>query len=333
MTPITKTLSRIPGKWRLALHAVATLLLVAAAAWGVSAQNATLPTKPDSVKFAVFGDNGTGDQFQRDVAQQMAAVHAAIPFDMVFMLGDNMRGGESPRDFVDKFETPYAPLLKAGVLFYSALGNHDTNKIDRTYKLWNMAGERYFTVSKKNVHFFVLDTNDLDPVQLSWLKGALRDSGEGWKICFFHHPLYSNAQTHGSDLHLRALLEPILVEYGVNVVFSGHDHVYERIVPQQGISYFVSGAGGELRKGDVKPAKNTAAYFDQDQSFVIVEIDGDDLFFEAISRTGKTVDSGDITLHPRTFRIGALGSCPSGEGLTRPCAPQPSYRESAGPAA
>ena len=116
-------------------------------------------------------------------------------------------------------------------------------------------------------------------------------------------------------------------------MFSGHDHVYERITPQQGITYFVSGAGGELRKGDVKPAKNTAAYFDQDRSFVLVEIDGDDLHFEAISRVGKSVDSGVITLHPKTFRIGSLGSCPSGEGLTRPVVPPPTCRGSAAPAA
>ena len=311
----------------------ATILLLVAAVWAVSAQDVALPANPDSVKFAVFGDNGTGDRWQMDVAQQMAVSHATFPFDMVFMLGDNIRGGESPRDFVDKFATPYAPLLTAGVQFYAALGNHDTTKIDRAYQLWNMAGQRYYTFSKKSVHFFVLDTNDPDPGQLSWFAGALRDSGEGWKICLFHHPLYSNGQTHGSDLELRAMLEPILVKYGANVVFSGHDHVYERITPQQGITYFVSGAGGELRKGDVKPAKNTAAYFDQDRSFVLVEIDGDDLHFEAISRVGKSVDSGVITLHPKTFRIGSLGSCPSGEGLTRPVVPPPTCRGSAAPAA
>jgi hypothetical protein len=89
-------------------------------------------------------------------------------------------------------------------------------------------------------------------------------------------------------------LEPLLVKYGVQVVFSGHDHIYERIKPQQGIQYFVSGAAGQLRKGDVSPSAMTAAYFDQDRSFMLVEIAEQNLFFEAISRTGKTVDSGVI---------------------------------------
>ena len=93
---------------------------------------------------------------------------------------------------------------------------------------------------------------------------------------------------------LRVALEPLLVKHGVDVVFAGHDHIYERIKPQKGIAYFVSGSAGELRKGDVHPSPTTAAYFDQDQSFMLVEVSGDDLFFEAVSRTGAMVDSGVV---------------------------------------
>jgi predicted MPP superfamily phosphohydrolase len=326
------TPSRASGGLRVALLLPVTILAVASAVWGVSAQNVTPPGRPNSVKFAVLGDNGTGDRPQMDVAQQMVSLHDTVPFDMVFMVGDNMRGGQSPRDFVTKFETPYGPLLEEGVQFYAVLGNHDSARIDRAYKRWNMGGQRYYTVASKNVRFFVLDTNDPDPLQLSWLDGALRDAKEDWKVCFFHNPLYSNARTHGSDTYLRAVLEPILVKYGVNMVFSGHDHVYERIAPQQGVTYFVSGSGGELRKGDVRPAANTAAYFDQDQSFVVVEIDGDDLYFEAISRTGMIVDSGVIHLHPRTFRLTSRRSSPGVEP-TRSGIPQTRFGELGAPPA
>jgi hypothetical protein len=98
---------------------------------------------------------------------------------------------------------------------------------------------------------------------------------------------------------MRVLLEPLLVRYGVAVVFTGHDHVYERLKPQKGVHYFVTGSGGKLRKGDLVRSETTAAGFDQEQAFVIVEIDGDALFFQTISRTGATVDSGTI---PRPFR-------------------------------
>jgi predicted MPP superfamily phosphohydrolase len=99
---------------------------------------------------------------------------------------------------------------------------------------------------------------------------------------------------------LRVVLEPLFVRYGVNVVFSGHDHVYERIKPQKGITYFISGAGGQLRKGDVKPSEITAAQYDQDRSFMLIEVSGNDLFFQAVSRSGATVDSGVIHRRPRS---------------------------------
>jgi hypothetical protein len=276
--------------------------LLATARLTPAAQNAaraveTLPARPDSLKFAVLGDNGTGEKPEYDVGQRMAAARTTFPFDMVLMLGDNMYGRQDPQDFVTKFERPYAALLQAGVLFYATLGNHD-NQNNRFYKAFNMGGERYFTFVKKNVRFFVLDTNQLDPKQRAWFDEALQHSDDQWRICFFHHPIYSDGGRHGSDVSLRVVLEPLLVKYGVDVVFSGHDHVYERLKPQKGITYFVSGSGGELRRGDVRPSGLTAAYYDQDQSFMLVEVAGDDLFFEAVARSGAAVDSGVIHRQP-----------------------------------
>src|SRR5207245_1670180 len=109
---------------------------------------------------------------------------------------------------------------------------------------------------------------------------------------YFHHPLYSSGRTHGSSLDLRAKLEPLFQHYGVNVVFAGHDHIYERIKPQQGIYYFVSGSGGSLRKGDLRRADFTETGYDQDFTFMLVEIEGDNLHFESVTRTGVVVDSG-----------------------------------------
>jgi hypothetical protein len=90
------------------------------------------------------------------------------------------------------------------------------------------------------------------------------------------------------------LLEPIFVRHGVQVVFTGHDHVYERIKPQKGIVYFVSGAAGQLRRGNMRPTEQTAASFDQDLSFMLLEVIEDELFFQVLSRVGKTVDAGVI---------------------------------------
>jgi 3',5'-cyclic AMP phosphodiesterase CpdA len=277
---------------------VLTLVLTASVAARLLAQATPLPNRADSLKFAAIGDNGTGDREQYEVAQQMVKVHAAFPFDLVIMLGDNMYGGQSPSDYVKKFEQPYAPLLSAGVRFQASIGNHDRPE-QINYKLFNMNGQRYYTYARGNVRFFALDSNRMDPEQLEWLDAALRDAREDWKICYFHHPLYSNASRHGSSVDLRVLLEPLFIRHGVNVVFSGHDHVYERIKPQKGIYYFVSGAGGQLRRGNVDASEQTASSFDRDRSFMVVEVAGSELFFNAISRTGQTVDSGMIQRQSR----------------------------------
>jgi predicted MPP superfamily phosphohydrolase len=256
-------------------------------------QVAALPARADSVKFAVIGDSGSGDSPQYEIGARMAEARTSFPFDLVIMVGDNLYGRQDPQDFVTKFERPYAALLGAGVAFYASLGNHD-RPTNRSYNRFNMGGERYYTYVKKNVRFFALDSNQMDPRQLAWIDTALKESSDDWKICYFHHPLYSDGGRHGSEVELRVALEPLFVKYGVNVVFSGHDHIYERIKPQKGITYFVNGSSGELRKGDVHPTAMTAAYFDQDQAFSLVEITGDELFFQARSRTGRTIDSGVI---------------------------------------
>ena len=271
-------------------------LLIASLATGLIAAGESGPALPNhagSLKFAVIGDNGTGRQPQLDVATQMARAHQAFPFDLVLMLGDNFYGPQSPGDLENKFARPYRPLLDAGVTFRAALGNHD-DIATINYPPINMDGQRYYTYVRGNVRFVVLDTNVLDAPQIVWARSTLRQAIEPWKIAYFHHPLYGNAGRHGSNVDLRVLLEPLLIEFGVQVVFSGHDHVYERLKPQRGIQYFVAGSAGQLRKGDLELSDTTAAGFDQDQAFMLVEIAGDDLYFQTVSRTGATVDSGVI---------------------------------------
>lgn len=264
----------------------------------------TLPRKEGSVRFAVMGDTGRGSQEQYEVARQMVAFHNEFPFDFVIMLGDNIYGSDTPAEMANKFATPYKPLLDAGVVFRACLGNHD-NPNQRLYPRFNMGGERYYTfraskggiakLTEGGVRFFALDSDYLDKPQLDWLEKELSSSSADWKISFFHHPLYSSGKTHGSALESRAILEPLFVKYGVSAVFSGHDHFYERIKPQKGgIVYWVSGAAGSLRKGDIRATDMTAKGFDSDYHFMIVEVSGDDLYFQAISRTGVTIDSGVV---------------------------------------
>ena len=133
------------------------------------------------------------------------------------------------------------------------------------------------------------------PEQIQWLENQLKQSGSKWKIAVFHHPLYSSGERHGSDTQLRAVLEPLFVKYNVSVVLNGHDHFYERVKPQKGLTYFVVGSGGQLRRGNIDRGSGlTAAGFDTDLAFLAAEIDGDTMYFNAVSRPGKVIDSGAI---------------------------------------
>jgi len=256
-----------------------------------------LPLKAGSVRWAVIGDNGTGGEPEFDVAQQMHQYWTKVKFDFVTMDGDNIYGGHSPHDFRVKFEKPYKALLDEGVKFYASLGNHDDPQIEINYKPYNLNGEHYYAFSKKNVDFFVLDSNYMTPQKLSWLEGKLKGSNAKWKIAYFHHPLYTCAKFHGPDVDLRNQLMPLFTKYGVNVVWSGHEHVYERIKPQQGIYFFLEGNSGELRYHNIRSACDLDQVgFDTDRTFMLVEVDGDQLYFQTIARSGATVDSGQLTL-------------------------------------
>ncbi len=260
-----------------------------------AAQDVALGARPGSLKLAVIGDNGTGDPAQYETAQRLVTARARFPYSAVLMLGDNMYGRQDPPDFVDKFERPYAPLLAAGVTFKAALGNHDRPE-NRDYAPFGMGGQRYYSFVLQQVRFVVLDTNQLDPAQLRWADETLASATEAWKVAVFHHPLYSDARRHGSNVDLRVLLEPILVKNGVRVALSGHEHVYERTHPQKGITYFVNGIGGQLRKGDLdRRAPTCAAGFDTDRAFMLVEVGDTEFAFQVVSRTGVTVDSGVVS--------------------------------------
>ena len=266
---------------------------------GQSSLDVKLPLEKGSVRFAVIGDNGTGDSPEFQIAQEMEAYRKTVGFDFVTMMGDNIYGGHKPKDFEQKFEQPYKPLLDAGVKFYACLGNHDVSN-EVLYKPLNMNGQHYYSFKKGEVQFFVLDSNYMDSKQLDWIEQQLSGSSAKWKIAYFHHPLYSDGRFHGPDLDLRKQLMPIFEKYGVNVVLSGHEHVYERFKPEEGIYFFLVGNSGELRYHNLRQGSNImASGFDTDRTFMLVEISGDKLYFQTIAGAGQTVDSGMLQRQPK----------------------------------
>jgi Calcineurin-like phosphoesterase len=302
-------MKKIPVQFVIALWSV---LVLAAVAQGVTGQQRApagapamsaatevqAPIGKDSVNFLVIGDSGTGDRAQTETGAQMWKAHSVFPYEFAIMLGDNLYGSERPQDFVSKFERPYKPLLDAKVEFYASLGNHDDPN-QRFYKNFGMGGKRFYTYQKKDVRFFALDSNYMDRDQQRWLEEELSKSNSKWKIAYFHHPIYSSGGRHGSEVDLRSIVEPLFIKYNLNVVFAGHEHFYERIKPQKGIYHFTAGGSAKLRSGDIiNNSPLTDKGFDTEQSFMLIEIDGDVLRYQTISRRGKRVDSGEIRRGP-----------------------------------
>ncbi|MBI4461575.1 MAG: metallophosphoesterase [Acidobacteria bacterium] len=358
---------------RFAEHRFLCLLCLLGFLW----LQATLAEQPpaSSVRFAVIGDSGTGSKHQYRVAEQMVAWHDRLPYGLVLMLGDNIYGlwwrGGRKEGFERKFDRPYGELLRRGVFFRAALGNHDMRHRDGqdligAYDRFHIDGPRgyyHFTAGQAAdgnplVEFFVLNSIRLehdkqDPGQLAWLEQALAGSRARWRIAYFHHPLYSTGAHHGPDPQLRAKLEPLFLgvleglassghglsraegtgtklgalapeaEFNpaapaagpsprVHVVLSGHDHIYQRFHPQQGVLYFIVGFSGQLRRGNARPSPEVAAVNDQTRGFLLMEATPDQLRFFAIDDTGRAFDCGQLDR--------------SGEVAAEPCPSPPEAR-------
>ncbi len=257
---------------------------------GAATSPLPMPDTRGATIFALMGDSGSGDVAQEQVAKAMLTYFdTARHFPFVLMLGDNLYHD----DYEDEFLVPYKPLLDRGVKFYAALGNHDRD-LQQHFKPFNMGDKDHYSFDEDNIRFAALNSNrPNDQAQLKWLDEVFADAGDKWRIAFFHHPLYSSGQhaAEGRDV-IRPAFEPALVRNHVNVAFSGHEHLYERIRPQKGITHFVSGGGGRYLYR-FRPSEFDATGVSE-HHFMIVQISGDTLLFEAISHGQKVIDCGAV---------------------------------------
>lgn len=244
----------------------------------------------------------------------MFEAHQKEPVEFVLTVGDNIYPDGKPEHFVKKFEKPFEDLLNVKVPFYASLGNHDVEggrKAQITYPLFNMNGENYYRLSKADglVDSFMIDSTAFDEKQKSWLESELKASTAKWKVACFHHPLYSSGKKHGSQESLKKVLEPILINNGVKVAFSGHDHFYERLNVKNGIQYFVTGAGGELRRGGLNMQSGiTALSYDKDNSYMVIEVNEAEITFKVINRLGDIIDRGVIQKAQAVPAVAGSGS-------------------------
>lgn len=261
-----------------------------------------------SAVFAAVGDTGTGGRNQMDVAQAMVDAYQRTPYGFVAHVGDVSYYGSIVDRWPEVWEEPYKPLLDAGVEFQVALGNHELEEeASQDAQAWiadrlaRLGFDRtYRVVPYGPIDFFILDTStplvlgESSDEQRAWLEQALAESQARWKVAVMHHAPYSSSPKRGSYVELRNIVHPLFVEYGVQLALSGHDHLYERTHPQDGVTYIVTGAGAKL--SDIGSSDFTA-HAAKVLQFLMVEVNGETMQVEALDVTGEVFDA--VTLDAR----------------------------------
>lgn len=238
------------------------------------------------VRVLAFGDSGGGGSDQRALAAEMFDV----PFELIIHTGDVAYDNGTIAQFEDNVFGVYTELFRH-IPFYPAAGNHDYETLRGApfRDVFALPGtEQWYSYDWGRVHFAALDTESAIGPQIEWLDADLAASPLPWKIVYLHKPPYSSGE-HGSDVGLRAALAPILARHGVQLVLAGHDHDYERIAPQDGVSYIVTGGGGR----GTRPvgASPFTAFATDVIHYVYFEVTGDELVLHAIDATGTEFDS------------------------------------------
>jgi acid phosphatase type 7 len=246
------------------------------------------------VRFLAFGDSGGGGSDQYALADQMNTV----AYDLIVHTGDIAYDDGTIDQYEDNVFGVYGDLFR-NIPFFPSAGNHDYHTLQgapfrEVFNLPGDSGEKWYSYDYGRVHFVALDTESDYTTQMEWLDKDLAATTLPWKVIYMHRPPYSSGE-HGSDTTLRNKLAPIAQRHGVQLVLSGHDHNYERMVPQNGVAYVVTGGGGI---GTRPVGRSSFTAFSEDViHFVYVEVFVDELILHAIDATGREFDSMVV---PRT---------------------------------
>ncbi|HIE38169.1 MAG TPA: metallophosphoesterase family protein [Anaerolineae bacterium] len=250
---------------------------------------------PDQTRFsfAVFGDTRTQDRFHRAVVERILALQP----DFVLHTGDLVAHGHSNHEWQTFFEIERE--LLARVPFFPTLGNHEANNPLYRELFYLPGNERWYSFDYGHVHFVCLQVDniaDLSPQgeQIRWLQEDLASTEQPWKVLFFHVPPFSSLGEEEDEVHTRRALASVLTDQGVQIVFTGHHHNYQRL-QVGGVTYVVTGGGGAplypLQEQDPELAAYAAEYH-----AVLITLDGPAFTAVVVSAEGEELDRFELEL-------------------------------------
>ncbi len=272
--------------------------------------------------FFVFGDSGRGSRVQYDLAARMTARQP--PADFLVHTGDVVYPDGDRDDYNAKFFAPYRGLLSR-IAIYPSVGNHDLSDGDDAapYRAVfslpkngpaDLLPDRNYWFDYGMARFAIIDSNLPEPVLRDkvapWLREVLADPAPRWKFVVCHHPAYTAGKYHDSDdvALMRRVLAPVYEKSGVDIVFNGHDHNYQRthpirdgvvVEPGEGVIHVITGAGGAGLYDPAGPRPDFLAVMNHEHhSFTHVHIDGDTLALRQIARDGRVLDDGLVLRKP-----------------------------------
>lgn len=259
----------------------------------------TTPTPSESltateplVRLAIAGDTGSRNEAEARTASQMATDAEQDPFDALVLLGDIVYPNGDSALTRQSVSEPFAGVLKTAELI-PALGNHDVQSGEQQDILRQLGRDSGWYVDKVGpVRVIVLDSNRVNDEQTDWLRGVLAEKQPSgtWTIAAMHHPAYS-AGEHGSTMKVQRRWSPLFEAANVRLVLAGHDHDYQRSLPQNDVTYVVSGAGSKLRETGRKSFTAASA---STFHYVDLRVFEDRLEGRAVAQDGRVIDQWTI---------------------------------------
>jgi acid phosphatase type 7 len=278
---------------------------------------------PGPFRFVVVGDSGWGDPLatgQALVADKISKEKAAL----VIHTGDLVYNPSGTYDSYQRNYFNYFAPTMCSVPFFPSPGNHDYDVPNALpyLAIHSVPTEgvpvadrgRYYSFDWGNVHFVSIDAHQsLDRAvnsngpMLKWLENDLRSTRQFWRIIYFHYPPYATGQNLNDSQcsWARTYMVPIFEQYGVQVVFSGHEHSYQRLVPIRksttvpsgvGTNYFVSGGGGAVLYGVGSPPM--VAIAKSNYHYIRVDVQGTQMSLRSIRQDGADLDAYTIAPVP-----------------------------------